>query len=100
MVVEAEKIEDFSDSVVDEVIDGFWMKVEGRNRREQDSAYSTCLEHQFDMAQMEWGFTDDQNEFSPLLEGDVCGPDQEILIKRVGNSRKAFNGTGNNYHSF
>ena len=100
MVVESEEIEDFSHSMIDEVIDGFGIKVEGRNRREQDSAHSACLKHQFDMAKMEWGFTDDQNEFSPFLERDICGPDQEIFIKRVGNSRKAFDGTGNNDHSF
>ena len=42
------------------------------------------------MAQMEWGFPDDQDEFSPFLECDICGADQKIFIEGVGNSRKTF----------
>jgi hypothetical protein len=67
MVVHIEKIQDLPDGMIDEIVNGFWMKVEGRDRRKQDRTYSTCLEHQFNMAQMEWGFPDGQNEFSPFL---------------------------------
>ena len=100
MMVHPEKIEHLSDSVVDEVVNRFRMKVEGRGRGEQNSTHSACLEHQFDMAKMEWGFPDDQNEFSPFLERHICSPNQKIFIKGVGNSRKAFNGTGDDHHSF
>jgi hypothetical protein len=33
MVIEPEKIKNLSNSVVDEIVNGLWMKVECRNRR-------------------------------------------------------------------
>jgi hypothetical protein len=33
MVVDSEKIEDLSDSMVDKIVNGLWMKVESRDRR-------------------------------------------------------------------
>jgi hypothetical protein len=33
MVVDSEKIENLSNGVVDKIVNGFWMKVEGRDRR-------------------------------------------------------------------
>ncbi len=67
MVVHIEKIKDLPDGMIDEIVNGFWMKVESGKGRKQDSAHSTCLEHQFNMAQMEWSFPDGQNEFSAFL---------------------------------
>jgi hypothetical protein len=34
MVVDPKKIEDLSNGVVDEIVNGLWIKVEGRDRRE------------------------------------------------------------------
>jgi hypothetical protein len=67
MVIDPKKVESFPYGLVDEIIDGFRMVVEGWKRRNDDSSQ---LQYQFEMALMQRGLTHQQDKFSFFLERD------------------------------
>jgi hypothetical protein len=98
MVVDPKEVKDLSNGMVDEIVNGLWVKIEGRDRRKQDGPHPACPNHQFKVTLMEWSFTNTKNKFSFFLQCHIGRSDQEILIIGVCNSGKASNGTGDDHH--
>jgi len=97
-MIDIEEVKDLSDGMVDKIINRLGAKVESRHGREQNGTHPACLEHELDVALVERGFPDHQNELPPLFQGYIGCPGQEVVIIGMGNSGKRFNGTGNDHH--
>src|SRR5438309_11962842 len=70
-LLNAELVQGALHRVVDDVVDGLGLVVEGGHRRQDDATVLRYLEHQAQMAAVERRFADDHDELAALLQRDV-----------------------------
>src|SRR4030042_1197306 len=87
VVLDMEQIEDFPDRMINQIIYGFGMEVESRDRRKNDHPEVGEIHHQVEMSFMKGCLPHCKNQFSSFFNRYVCRPNEKIDIKRVGNGR-------------
>ncbi len=73
-------VECFADRLIDNIFDGFGVMVEGWNRRKDYPSHFRDRGHGSQVAQMQGRFPWNEHKLSPLFEGYIRGPDQQIVI--------------------
>ena len=95
VVFDFEEVKNLADRVVHDVIQGFWLAREPRNRRKEDRAYFRSLKH-------ELGYAPGWSGVSSLLPGrafsvrggspNVCGTDHQVFVVGMGHGGEGFQG--------
>jgi len=84
---QADLREDAADVLGDEIVDGFRLMIEGRNRGHDDRAGLLGAQHIFEMDAIEWGIANAKHELAALFEHDVGGAGDQIVAGAVGDGR-------------
>lgn len=87
--LEAELIEDSDDRMVDQVIKGAWMVVEGRCGWHQNRARFRRLDHQTKMTEVKRSFANNQHQWASLFQADIGSASDELVVGAIGNSGKS-----------
>lgn len=96
---DADEIKGPAYGLIDEIGDGPGPVVEAGRWRHDHRPHLRRLEHQPQMSLMKRGFPNQKDEFPVLLEGNIGGADEEIVVIRMGNAREGLDGTGGDDHS-
>src|SRR5262245_38298962 len=83
--VHSELIERAHHSVVDDVVEGLWVVVEGGNGRHDDDAHSRKLQHVFQVNVAERSLADEQHEFAAFLENYVSSTMDQVIAVTLRN---------------
>ena len=87
VVLDMEQIEDFPDRMINQIIYGFGMEVESRDRRKNEHPEVGEIHHQVEMAFVKGCLPNCKNQFSSFLNRYIRCPDEKIQIERIGNRR-------------
>ncbi len=94
-----ELVEHARDDVIDDVVDGLRMVVEGRHRRHDRHAHARELEHVLEMHLGERRLAHHQDEPAALLDHHVGGAVHQVLAVAVGDAGERAHGARDHHHA-
>ena len=98
IVVQAEEIQHATHRVIDDLVDRLGTVIQRGHGGHHDGPDLDRLNEKPCMSEMEWCFARKQHEAAAFLEGHVCGPKQEVVGVRVGDTRERLHGTRHHDH--
>src|SRR5262249_2250588 len=97
-VLDVELIEDFADRLIDEVLHGLRLMVEGGHRRENDRSHLGGQHHIAQVPEVKRRLAGNEHQLAPFLQCDVGRAHQKVLAEGVGDPRESLHRAGCDDH--
>lgn len=97
---EAEEVEHAVHAEIDDIHNGLGLMIEAGDGRGDDGSHFGELGHGAEVAEVEGGFADEEDELAAFFQGDVGGADEEIGADAMGDGGHGMDGAGSDDHGF
>eukprot|EP01022_Parablepharisma_sp_SALTPOND_P001648 TRINITY_DN10698_c0_g1_i1.p1 TRINITY_DN10698_c0_g1~~TRINITY_DN10698_c0_g1_i1.p1 ORF type:complete len:396 (+),score=65.86 TRINITY_DN10698_c0_g1_i1:18-1205(+) len=99
VVLDAQQVQRLADALMDQLLDALRLVIKGRHRGQDAGPQARGPAHQLQMPLVQRGLAHHEHQGPLLLEGDVRGPHQQVVVKGVGNGRESLDGAGGHQHA-